>query len=169
MNQNENNSEKLSDAVSLLEAQHDIILVPLTSLEKLSLDLDQIIGDTRSFMKVGDLVDTLSFALSKYFIVEEDYLFPELEKVLPDQSSTSAMKYEHSILINLCSKIKEQIMTYNSPSFKLEDLQSSIIALCDVLQRHLHKKNHMLIYEAQMLLSKEALDWIYVKIKDKLA
>ncbi len=168
MNQKRNNTKELCDAVSLLSAQHDIILGPLTGLEKLSLDLDKIINDSRSFAKVSEFVDALTFALSRYFIVEEDYLFPELQKVLPDQSSTSAMKYEHSILITLCSKIKQQIDSINEPAFRVEDLQSSIIALSDVLQRHLHKKNHMLIYEAQTLLPKDVLDEIYVKIKDKL-
>lgn len=168
MNQKENSVKECKDVISLLEAQHDIILEPLTGLERLSLDLDKIIDDNRSFAKVSEFVDALSFALARYFIVEEDYVFPELQKVMPDQSSTSAMKYEHSILIALCSKIKEQVLSVNTPSFKVEDLQSSIIALSDVLQRHLHKKNHMIIYEVQALLPKEIQDEIYIKIKDKL-
>jgi hemerythrin-like domain-containing protein len=103
--------------------------------------------------------------LVHYFTTEEDLLFPQLERVLPAPSSTAVMREQHTEILNLINSIVEQLQKYAGDS--KNKLQSSVMSLVDILQRHIHKKNEVLYYEVQSMLPQETLDEIYSSIVDR--
>jgi hemerythrin-like domain-containing protein len=59
----------------------------------------------------------------------------------------------------------QKMLEKNDTAEKENDtLQAEIISLVDILQRHLHKKNHMLYHEVQTMISTEIQNEIYTKM-----
>jgi hemerythrin-like domain-containing protein len=83
--------------------------------------------------------------------------------VLPAPSSTAVMRDEHSKILTSINSIIEQLQKQVALENK-NKLQSSVMSLVDILQRHIHKKNEVLYYEVQSMIPQESLDEIYRKI-----
>ena len=106
--------------------------------------------------------------VSRYFTLEEDLLLPELERVMPNHSSSAVMREEHTMILNICSMLKKMLEDKDGAERDKDILQAEIISLVDVLQRHIHKKNHVLYHEVQSKIPPELQQEIYIKMVRKV-
>jgi hemerythrin-like domain-containing protein len=162
------NTSKPYDLISLIESEQDIILEKLTELEKYAWRMEQSGVSEPIYEKVKSLHEYIFNDISRYFMLEEDLLFPELEKVMPRHSSSAAMKEEHSRILKICGAIGEMLGRKNEMEKLKDDLQAELISLVDILQRHIHKKNHVLYHEVQTMLPPEIQQIIYSKMLKKI-
>ncbi|RPI18595.1 MAG: hemerythrin domain-containing protein [Ignavibacteriae bacterium] len=151
------------DAVSFLENKQEEIMDNLLKLERISWEIESMVINDAVLKELKDLNQALFNDLAKLFTAEEDVLFPELQHVLPEPSSTAVMKNEHDVILTLNNSILELLNHKNVEDVK-DKIQSSMISLVDILQRHLHKKNEVLYYEVQSMIPRETLDEIYIKM-----
>jgi hemerythrin-like domain-containing protein len=152
------------DVISMLEAEYETVLEELNELEKLALDIDQIDTDKELYIKIFRLNNFIYTELIRYFNQEEDYLFQELNRVLPDPSSTQLMKDEHVALLSLCNDIQHRLGDKKIIKNRKKELQALMIRLTDLLRKHINKENIVLHQEAQSLLAPEVLNYIYYEI-----
>ena len=127
------------DTVSFLESKQEDILDNLLKLERISWEIESMVINDAVLRELTELNQALFHGLAMYFTTEEDILFPELEQVLPEPSSTSVMRAEHTAILDLSNSILVLLQHKNIEMVK-DKLQSSIISLVDILQRHIHKK-----------------------------
>ena len=158
------NQSKPYDLISLIESEQDTITEKLTGLEKYAWEIEETGVTDSVYEKVKSLHQYIFNDITRYFTLEELLLFPELEKVMPKHSSSAAMKEEHGRILSICGTIEEMLQSKDESRKINEMLQAEIISLVDVLQRHIHKKNHMLYHEVQTMLSPEIQQEIYSKM-----
>ncbi len=160
------NKKKYYDLISLIESEQDTILEKLTGLEKYAWSIEKLGMTEEIYNSIKSLNDYIFNDVSRYFTLEEDLLLPELEKVMPGHSSSAVMRTEHSTILNTCSMLQK--MLEEKDNAEKDTIQAEIISLVDILQRHLHKKNHMLYHEVQTMLSSEIQNSIYTKMLKKI-
>ncbi len=152
------------DTISLLESEHEGILAKLTELQKLVLDLNEKEVAYEIYEEIKDKVKEIYSGIYMNFKMEENYLFPELIEVLPEQSSVSAMLSEHSEIIDRCSIINGLLESKEKTDFSKEKLEAEIITLNNYIERTFHKKENIMYYEAEVMLNNEVLEEIYEKM-----
>src|SRR5271157_2618987 len=97
------------DTISYFEYVQDIMLDKVNQMENLCWDFEkkEMIDEVK--LQLSELNDSLHNELINYLTLEEDLLFPELEKVLPAPTSTSVMKNEHTAILQLNHAISEKL------------------------------------------------------------
>lgn len=163
-----NEKLKYYDLISLIESEQDVIFEKLTELEKYAWRIERSGLTEEVYGKVKELNEYIFNSVREYFMLEEDLLFPELEKVMPGHSSSAVMREEHGRILKICSSITDMLGA-KSEAEKLKDvLQAEIISLVDVLQRHIRKKNQVLYHEVQTMIPSDIQQGIYLKMLKKL-
>ncbi len=169
MGENEKqNKKKYYDLISLIESEQDTILEKLTGLEKYAWSIEKLGMTEEVYNSIKSLNDYIFNDVSRYFTLEEDLLLPELEKVMPGHSSSAVMRQEHRMILNTCSLLQKMLEKKDIAEKEKDTLQAEIISLVDILQRHLHKKNHMLYHEVQPMLPSEIQNSIYTKMLKRI-
>lgn len=165
-----NNTDKPKhyDLISLIELEQDTILEKLTELEKFAWRIEKSGLTGEIYENIKSLNDYIFRDVSRYFTLEEELLLPELEKVLPGHSSSAVMREEHSTILNICNMLTQMLENKEKAEKEKDTLQAEIISLVDVLQRHIHKKNHVLYHEVQSKLPAELQEEIYNKMLRKV-
>jgi hypothetical protein len=154
------------DAVSMLESENFRIMDFMDELKNMVLSINKTVHlDSDINKKIRELAFTIESEVIKYNTIEEEVLFPELDWVLPFPSSTDAIRDEHKKINILLKNIHTLLDNDPVITDHIEELQSLVISLYNVIERDVHKKNEILFYEAQTKLSKETLDDIYLKLK----
>ena len=156
------------DLISLIGLEQDTIFEKLTELEKYAWRLEKSGVTVEIYETIKSLNDYIFNDLSRYFTLEEYFLLPELEKVMPNHSSSAVMKEEHTTILNICSMLNKILESKEGAEKEKDTLQAQLISLVDVLQRHIHKKNHVLYHEVQSKLSDELQKEIYLKMVQKI-
>jgi hemerythrin-like domain-containing protein len=156
------------DLISFIESEQDELLEKLTGLEKYSWEMEETGLTASVYGKIKSLHEFIFNDISRYFALEELLLFPELEKVMPHHSSSAAMKEEHARILDICSLLEGMLRSKDESEKVKEKLQAELISLVDILQRHIHKKNHVLYHEVQTMLSEEVQQDIYKKMQKSL-
>lgn len=164
------NSEKPKyyDLISLIESEQDVIFEKLTDLEKYAWRLEKSGLTDDVYTKVKELNKFILDDVTEYFTLEEDLLLPELEKVMPDHSSSAVMRDEHGRILKICSSANEMLEEKSEAEKSVDVLQAEIISLVDVLQRHIRKKNQMLYHEVQSKVPADTQKEIYLKMLKKI-
>lgn len=156
------------DLISLIELEQDTISEKLTELERHAWRLEKSNLTAEIYGSIKKLNDYIFNDISRYFTLEEDLLLPELERVMPNHSSSAVMKEEHATILNICSMLNKMLEVKENAERDKDTLQAEIISLVDVLQRHLHKKNHVLYHEVQTKIPAELQQEIYLKMMQKV-
>lgn len=163
MTQN-NKNEEFYDMVSLLEFEHEEILISLSELENFVLDLSKQEVDYKKYGDIKELLMKIFKRLEFNFRMEEDILFPDLHEVLPKQSSVPAMKVEHIEIIEMCGQVLDMMATKEHADVNKERIEGQIITLTDLVERSFHKKENVMYHEAESLFSESQLDELYNKM-----
>lgn len=157
-------NEEFYDMVSLLEYEHEEILISLSELENLVLDLGKQEVDYKKYGDIKELLAKVFKRLGFNFMMEEDILFPELHEVLPQQSSVPAMKTEHTEILELCSMALDMMATKEHADVNKERIEAEIITLTDLVERSFHKKENVMYHEAESLFDERQLEELYNKM-----
>jgi hemerythrin-like domain-containing protein len=168
MSESKQDKPKHYDLISLIELEQDTILEKLTELEKYAWRIEKSVLTTEIYGTIKNLNDYIFRDVSRYFTLEEDLLLPELERVMPNHSSSAVMREEHKMILNICSMLNKMLEDKDGAEREKDTLQAEIISLVDVLQRHIHKKNHVLYHEVQSKIPPELQQEIYVKMVRKV-
>jgi hypothetical protein len=161
------NKEQFFNMVSLLEHEHEEILISLAELEHLVWDITKIEIDYARYGEIKELTSKIFKRLVFNFRMEEDILFPDLLEVLPKQSSIAAMRVEHSEILELSNCIIEMLLTRELMDKNKEKVEAEIITLIDLIERAFHKKEHVMYHEAESMLSEKQLEELYTKMLKK--
>ena len=167
MTQNSKN-EEFFDMVSLLEHEHEEILVMLSKLENLVWEFGSKDVDFTTYGEIKELFSKIYKRLIFNFRMEEDILFPDLHEVLPAQSSIPAMRTEHTEIHELCDLINELLKTKELMDNNKEKIEAEIITLVDLVERSFHKKENVMYHEAESKLSEDRLEELYKKMLEKI-
>jgi len=168
MSESKQDKPKHYDLISLIELEQDIILEKLTELEKYAWRIEKSVLTAEIYGTIKNLNDYIFSDVSRYFTLEEDLLLPELERVMPNHSSSAVMREEHTMILNICSMLNKMLEDKDGAEREKDTLQAEIISLVDVLQRHIHKKNHVLYHEVQSKIPSELQQEIYIKMVRKV-
>lgn len=155
--------EKYYDAISYFDYVQNIMLDKVNEMEKICLNAEKKEMAADVIRKLKDLNESFHNVFLRYYTLQEDVLFPELEKVLPSPTSTTSMRTEHSHILQLNNTISEKLSDMN-PTEK-DRLVSTIYSFTDTVQRHFHKKNDVMYHEVSSFLSEPVLTEIYDKMK----
>jgi hemerythrin-like domain-containing protein len=167
MTQN-NKNEKFFDMVSLLEHEHEEILIDLSKLENLVWEFSSKDVDLKLYNEIKELVAGIYKRLLFNFRLEEDVLFPDLHEVLPAQSSIPAMRVEHTEIHELCDLISELLRTKDIMESNKEKIEAEIITLVDHVERSFHKKENVMYHEAEAKISESRLEELYKRMLEKV-
>ena len=159
---------KYYDLISLIESEQDLIFEKLTDLEKYAWRIERSGLTGEVYAKVKELNKYIFDDVKEYFTLEEDLLLPELEKAMPEHSSSAVMKEEHSRILKICSSINEMLEEKSEAEKSIDVLQAEIISLVDILQRHIRKKNQVLYHEVQSMVPADTQQEIYLKMLKKI-
>jgi len=169
MNTSEKNEKpKYYDLISLIESEQDVIFDKLTELEKYGWIIERSGLTDEVYSKVKELNEYIFNDVREYFMLEEDLLLPELDKVMPGHSSSAVMRDEHGRILKICSSVTDMLGEKSSAEKTLDVLQAEIISLVDVLQRHIRKKNQVLYHEVQTMVPADIQQDIYLKMLKKI-
>jgi len=166
--QGNNEKPKHHDLISLIESEQDVIFEKLTDLEKYAWRLERSGLTEDVYTKVKELNKFILDNVTEYFTLEEDLLLPELEKVMPDHSSSAVMRDEHNRILKICISVNEMLGERSEADKSKDVLQAEIISLVDVLQRHIRKKNQVLYHEVQTMVPADKQQEIYLKMLKKI-
>jgi hemerythrin-like domain-containing protein len=156
------------DLISLIEIEQDTILEKLNGLEKYAWQIEKSGLTDEIYGAIKNLTDYIFNDAARYFTLEEDLLLPELERVMPNHSSSAVMREEHTMILNICSMLNRMLEVKENAEREKDILQAEIISLVDVLKRHIHKKNHVLYHEVQSKIPPELQQEIYLKMVKKI-
>lgn len=166
--QGNNQKPKYYDLISLIESEQDVIFEKLTDLEKYAWRIERSGLTDDVYAKVKELNKFILDDVTEYFTLEEDLLLPELEKAMPDHSSSAVMRDEHGRILKICSSVNEMLGERSEADKSKDVLQAEIISLVDVLQRHIRKKNQVLYHEVQSMIPADTQQEIYMKMLKKI-
>lgn len=166
--QDKSEKPKYYDLISLIESEQDIIYEKLTELEKYAWRIERSGLTDDVYAKAKELNSYIFEDVKEYFTLEEDLLLPELEKAMPEHSSSAVMKEEHSRILKICSSVSEMLEDKSEAEKSIDVLQAEIISLVDVLQRHIRKKNQVLYHEVQSMVPADTQQEIYMKMLKKI-
>lgn len=121
--------------------------------------------NSSTIKKTEQITGTLCLELTKLFRIEEDIIFSELEKVMPEQSSVSAIKSDNANILLMCEAIKSRISKKEDLKKEKDLLQAEMIAIADLIRRNANKKEGILYHEVRTLLPEEKLTEMIQKIK----
>ena len=135
-------------------------------MERICLDSEKEGLTAENLKKLSGLNSGIQEIFTRYYTLQEDILFPELEKVLPSPTSTTSMRNEHREI----SEIIERINSLPGEKEPVKDgsiIFSAVYSFSDKLQRHFHKKNNVMYHEVSSFLSEGSQGEIYGKILRK--
>ena len=90
---------------------------------------------------------------------EEQYLFPEMERVIPPNGPTAVMKTEHRMLWDTLDRIEKALPDVSETSTReqLMELYQSASAVVQLLGNHIAKEDNILFPMAEAHLSTEQM------------
>jgi hemerythrin-like domain-containing protein len=160
--------ENYFDAISYFEYIQNTIMDLLNEMEKICKNSENKEISTVDNDKMIELNSIVHDKFLKYYTMEEDILFPELEKVLPSPTSTTSMRNEHTAILKLIKLIAELLEDRENLERNRQKIISSVISFVDVMQRHIHKKNNVMYHEVSSFLPEKKLEEIYDIILKKV-
>jgi len=160
-------NEQSYSVVELLESEYDMILEKLGNLELLALKLDNSKLETEHHIEIFKLNNFIYSELMKYFHSEEDYLFKELSRLMPDPSSTRVMADEHFEILRVCNKIQSYLSDEDAADGRKDEIQGLIYYLGGILRRHIQRKNIMLHHEVSLLIPEDTKEYLYREMYKK--
>jgi hypothetical protein len=162
-----NQESKHYDAVSLLAAEYEMILERLFELEKMISNSNDGASLRRFAQNFAEQFGLIYEQTVKYFRIEEEIVFPQLENVLPQHASPDAMKNEHNRIIEMMFALKEHLSS-NSIN-ELYMIPAELLKLTDNFQRVYHKKQDVMYRELYSFITNAALEKIYLDLKQKFS
>lgn len=162
-----NKNQYLYDCVSVLDSECDLISEKAAELDKLAMAFDSIQLDNEKHLRVENLVNSIYQRIFKLHKMEEEYIFPEMKLVMPEQSSIEAMQEENRLMMKEYIPIKELLTEGFDINSQIEKLQIHLISWVDLIQRDINKKENIL-YPELYRLSESITDKIYNELIENL-
>jgi len=162
------NNTEIEDPMLFLNEEYNKINEKVNLIDGIYWEIEKEGINENMASRVTELIAHVFAVLKKLYRIEEEILYPELEAVLPGQSSVSAMKSEHRHIISLCRTIIKTLVNKDELKNNKDVLQAEMITLADLIHRNIHKKEKIIFHEARTLLPDKALDELHEKMKKEL-
>ncbi len=115
-----------------------------------------------------ELIESLKLELTGLFTREDEIIYPELELVLPGQSSVKAIRNENKSILSLFGSIIALLNKKDDLKKDKDLLQAEMISAADLIQRNVHKKENIIFRELMALLPGEKLDFVLKRFSNKV-
>ena len=153
------------DLIHTLKHQHEEGLGKLNELEDAVISLEDKGLNSEDISSVRSAVSFINTEIRQHNQCEEDVLFPELDKHIPQQGPTSVMRSEHRELWSKLDELEANIKAIESAGDKsdnsvLENLLETARDLISLLRNHIAKENNVLYPLALNILSQDQIDRI---------
>ncbi|MCI0448892.1 MAG: hemerythrin domain-containing protein [Chlorobi bacterium] len=163
------NTNQIEDPILFLNEEYDKINERVNLIDAIYWEIEKEgISETVN-ARVSELIVNIFVFLKKLYRIEEEILYPELEAVLPAQSSATAMKSEHRHIISILRTIIKTLENKEELKDNKDILQAELITIADLIRRNIHKKEKIIFHEARTLLPEKALDELHEKMKKELS
>lgn len=162
------NNQYYFDCVSVLDAECDLIIENAVELDRYAMLFDVATLDSGKYLRVENLVNFIYNRIYKLYKMEEDYIFPEMKQVMPEQSSIDAMRGENKVIMSEYIPIKELLSDRENINSHKEELQILVITWVDLIQRAINKKENIL-YPEIYRLSEVVTDKIYDELMNTIS
>ncbi|MCL5986847.1 MAG: hemerythrin domain-containing protein [Actinobacteria bacterium] len=151
------------DLIQTLKHQHEEGLGKLNELEDAVVNLEDKGLNPEDISSVRSAVSFINTEIRQHNQHEEDVLFPELEKHIPQQGPTSVMRSEHRELWNKLDELEANIKAIEGAGGKndngvLETLMETARDIISLLRNHIAKENNILYPLALNILSQDQID-----------
>ncbi len=154
------------DLTASLACTYNDMLENTNKLDSLFWDLEKEGFSSKLLLQLQELVNMFSVELTKLFQAEK-YIYEEMEEVLPEQSSVSALRSENESILKLLDNIKVLLSDKADLRKQKDLLQAELISAADIIQRNIHKKGSVMFHEARTYVPEDRLDKIALEIKAK--
>lgn len=145
------NFEDFEEFLYFMESKNFEILELANRIDELYWTIEKE-GITREVVKeLRELVNSEEDNLRNIYKTE-GYIYSELTKVLPKQSSVNAFISENESILKLLITLKNLINSDENLKPQKDILQAEIIAMTDVIYRNINKKENMMFHEARTML-----------------
>lgn len=161
VNQNFTNFE---DLLIYFDNKYYDMIENMNKLDNLFWELEKEGLNSKLVSILEELVNPLDKELKKLFEIE-NYIYPEMEDVLPEQSSVSALKFENESILTLLNSIKSLLNDKENVKKHKDLLQAELISAAELIQRNINKKESIMFHEARTLIPEDRLDKIVYELK----
>jgi hemerythrin-like domain-containing protein len=153
------------DLIQTLKHQHEEGLGKLNELEDAVISLEDKGLNSEDISSLRSAVGFINTEIRQHNQREEDVLFPELEKHIPQQGPTSVMRSEHRELWNKLDELEVNISAIESAEGRddnkvLEALLETSRDIISLLRNHIAKENNVLFPLALNILSQDQMNRI---------
>ena len=153
------------DLIQTLKHQHEEGLGKLNELEDAVISLEDKGLNSEDISSLLSAVGFINTEIRQHNQREEDVLFPELEKHIPQQGPTSVMRSEHRELWNKLDELEVNISAIESAEGRddnkvLEALLETSRDIISLLRNHIAKENNVLFPLALNILSQDQMNRI---------
>ena len=160
------NLTDFEDLTVYLDCTYNDMLENTNKLDNLFWDLEKEGFSTKLISQLQELVNMFDKELTKLFEIEK-YIYGEMEEVMPEQSSVTALKSENECILKLLDNIKVLLSDKTDLRKQKDLLQAELISLADIIQRNIHKKGGFMLHEARTFVPEDRLDKIVLDLKNK--
>lgn len=136
------------------------------ALDELYWDIEKEGINTHVIRSINDTVNEYFEQLSWIFRNEEEYLFPEIEKLIPTPEIVKVLKEENAHIIAVLESIRSMFNGNDVIRKEKDMLQAEMISLADLLKRNSHKKYQFLLTEVNNKLPQEKINEMTIKLKE---
>lgn len=138
-----------------LRAEHQHGLKQLALLDEAAAQLAESGYSADAHGVVRDAVRFINNDVRAHNEREEQYLFPEMERVIPPNGPTAVMKTEHRMLWETLDRIEKALpdVSETSTPEQLTELHHSASAVVQLLSDHIAKEDNILFPMAEAHLS----------------
>ncbi len=142
-----------------LMKEHQHGLATLSILDDASNRLRSEGFNEEDYNRIRNAVDFINNDIRTHNEREEQYLFPEMERVLPPGGPTGVMRSEHRMLWEALENLTQSISSVSSESSSqhLDDIYNNSLQIVTLLRNHIQKEDHILFPMAERTLSPEQL------------
>ncbi len=111
------------------------------------------------YNRIRSAVDFIDNDIRTHNEREEEYLFPEMERVLPPGGPTGVMRSEHRMLWEALENLNRSLenISSESPGEKFEEIYENSRQIVSLLRNHIQKEDSILFPMAERTLSPEQL------------
>jgi hypothetical protein len=157
--------EETADLKMIFSSRYDIIIEKTYRIDDMYWDIEKEGMNSYLLKNIRELVSELFSELSVLFKSEEDIIFFEVEQAVDGLSSVAAIRTENNSILSMLETLKKTLGCKSDIRKDKELLQAEMIAVEDLIQRNIYKKENIFSNEVSILLNEEKLASILQKMR----
>ena len=152
----------------ILSRKYDSIIEKTYRIDEMYWDIEKEGMNIYLLKNIVELISELYKELSVLFNAEEEIIFFELDNVVPGLSSVTAIRNENANILVMFKTLRNTLDCKDDIRKDKDLLQAEMIAVADLIQRNVYKKENIFLNELSLLLPEEKLAQLVQKLKSTM-